>query len=153
VTWIDKAKTWRLAWAEWMAEVGVAPGALVEVETGWSSKGIKLVKGFNWGSLNHEVQQTSYPHQCVRMSVITALNERAGWTIALPRREGLVGDEQRQQGGSKCFNVVGPVKVTAEQILALAPSWFVEGTDGGNMKNVFDSDRTHADHYENGFES
>jgi len=151
VAWIDKAKTWRLAWAEWMAEAGIGPGALVEVETGWSSKGIKLVKGFSWASLNHEVQQTSYPHQSVRMSVITKLGQGSGWTVALPRREGLVGTER--EGGSKLFNVVGPVKVTAEQILALAPPWFVKGTDGAMMKEVFDKDRTHVDHYDNGFES
>jgi hypothetical protein len=134
-----------------MAEMGVAAGALVEVETTWNSRGIKLVKGFAWSSLNHEVQQTSYPHQAVRMSAITSLGAGAGWTLALPRREGLVGDGR--EGGCKHFNVVGPVKITAEQILALAPPWFLQGTDGANMKEVFDSDRTHVDHYDNGFES
>jgi hypothetical protein len=132
-----------------MVDMGIGPGALIEVETGWQSKGIKLVKGFNWTSLNHEAQLTSYPHQAVRMSVITSLGGGAGWTVALPHREGLVGDGR--EGGSKHFNVVGPVKVTAEQLLALAPEWFIKGTDGAKMKEVFDGDRTHADHYDNGF--
>ena len=150
VAWIDKAKTWRLAWAEWMAERGVAPGALVEVETGWSSSGVRLVKGFAWQSLNHESQQCSHPHQAVRVArVHDVAGVGYGWTVQLPQHPELMFEGR----GAKKFNVVGPVKVTAEQILAMAPEWFRKGTDGAKMTSVFDKDRTHADHYENGFVS
>ena len=151
VAWIDKAKTWRLAWASWMAELGLSPGALVEVETGWSSRGVKLVKGFVWTSLNHEAQVTDYPHQAVRVTDITKLHGSRGYIVPLPDHPELQGEASNKS--NRLFNVIGPVATSAEQILAAAPAWFAQGTDGAHMKNVFDKDRTHADHYDNGFES
>jgi len=148
VAWIEKAKAWRLAWAGWMAEKGVSPGALVEVETGWEQKGVRLVRGFTWRCLNHESQQTRYPQHALRVSKLTDVGAMGhGWSVGLPSHPELM-----YEGRGAPINVVGPIKVTAEQILATAPPWFAEGTDGAKMKSVFDKDRFHENHYENGFE-
>jgi hypothetical protein len=134
-----------------MAERGVAPGALVEVETGWSTSGVRLVRAFRWESLNHETQKCGHPHQAVIVNRVGDLSGRGftGRVIQLPNHPELLNEGR----GSKKFNVVGPVKVTAEQILAMAPEWFRKGEDGAKMTDVFDKDRTHVDHYENGFVS
>lgn len=138
--WRFKAKHWRRKWAIWMAEIGLAPGALVKAQTGYGEYNVRLVKEAIWSSLNHETQNDYYPHQVFSLAKLGSLDSYGG-RMCLPKHEDLVPH------GRDYVEVVGPVQVTADKILAIAPDWFVNAED--DLSNVFDKDRKSNDFAEN----
>ena len=141
-TYRQKAKDWRNGWAEWMAEIGLTVGSLVEVNTGYSSKNIRLVKGFKYLALNHEANEGDYPHQSVAVVRPSDLLGNHGTRChRLPQHGELTPQS------SEYMAVVGPVKTTKEAILALAPDWFADASE--DLSDVFDKDRKHKDFWDN----
>jgi hypothetical protein len=138
--WRFQAKHWRKKWAIWMAEIGLAPGALVKVQTGYSEYNVRLVKEVFWSSLNHERQKDYYPHQVFALAKLSSIDSYGG-RMCLSKHEDLVPH------GRDYVEVVGPVKLTADKILAMAPDWFVNAED--DLSNVFDKDRKSNDFAEN----
>jgi hypothetical protein len=138
----QKAKDWRNGWAEWMAEIGLNVGALVEVSTGYSSKNIRLVKCFVYNALNHEAQVGNYPHQAIRVVKPNDLMAAQGASsMRLPAHGELVPASQEY------LRVAGPVKTTKESIFAIAPDWFRNATE--DLSDIFDKDRKHKDFHSN----
>jgi hypothetical protein len=141
-TYRQKAKDWRNGWAEWMADIGLNVGALVEVNTGYSDKNVRMVKQFVYSALNHEAQEGNYPHQAVRVvkpSDLMAAHGASG--CRLPSHDELVPESREY------MRVAGPVKTTKEAIFAAAPDWFQNASE--NLSDTFDKDRKHKDFYDN----
>ncbi len=130
--WRFQAKHWRYQWACWMAEIGLAPGALVKVQTGYMEHNVRLVKEVFWSALNHERQKDFYPHHVFGLAKLGSIDSYGG-RISLGKHEDLVPH------GREYVEVVGPVKVTAHKILAMAPDWFLAAED--NLSSIFDKDR------------
>jgi hypothetical protein len=120
---------------------------LIKVPASYDTSAVRIFANFIWTELHPEVQQCSYPHQAMR---IRRLKDPAGinWTrgTRLPYHETLVAE------GMKACEVVGPVATSKEALLALAPEWFTSGSMPNDLNGVFDKDRTHPNHYDNGFE-
>lgn len=146
-TWIAKTREWREGFVEWVAETGLTPGALVRMPDGYATTTVRIVGGFVWNALHPELQSSSYPHQAM---VIRRLEDPVGlsWTrhSRLPKHDVLVPDQETQ------IEVIAPVYRSVEDIVALTPDWFMEGTTAEGLKDIFNKDRIHANHYDNGFE-
>lgn len=140
ILWRANAQHWRKKWAIWMAEIGLAPGALVKVQTGYAEHNVRLIKEVMWSSLNHERQRDFYPHQVFVLSKLGSLDHYGG-RICLAKHEDLVPH------GREYVELVGPVKLTAENILAMAPDWFANAED--DLGDIFDSNRKSNDFAEN----
>ena len=150
-TYATKAAEWRADFAEWVAEIGLTPGALIKVQGQYGyGGGVRIVSGFRWTALNHEMQQDQYPHQAI---MTRELADPAGLSYSsnnverLPKHDKLVPHNE-----SQACEVVGPVYATAEAVLATAPEWFADGGTPSNLNDVFDSDRRANGWYENGYE-
>ncbi len=146
--WKKDCAAWRHKWADWVAEDGFGIGALVEADSGWDTRLTHVVVGFIWTSLNHEVQQSDYPHQAMKLAKIKhLLDHTRRRSNRLPHHPELCPCTPRNQ-----LRVVSPVKTSACQILASAPSWFLEGDTPDELRDVFDKDRTDPDYANNKWE-
>jgi len=151
-TYVTSAAEWRTGFAEWVAEIGLTPGALVSTHTGFGqqNRDVRIVVGYNWSALNHEAQSDHYPHQAVITRPLTdpaGVNYGSTRTERLPQHDKLVPHNE-----SLTCEVVAPVRSTPEAVLAPAPEWFAGGSTPRDLNDVFDSDRKASNWYENQFE-
>lgn len=147
VEWVTKTREWREGFVEWAAEIGLSPGALIRMPDGYATTAVRIVGGFIWNALHPDAQTSSYPHQGMQ---IRRLSDPVGlsWTrqSRLPKHDVLVPQQE------STIEVVAPVYRSTEDIIALAPEWFMEGTTVEGLNDIFDKDRQHPNHYDNGFE-
>ena len=145
--YVKEAKKWRKGWIEWMVADGFNIGTLIECSPqGYPSRGhgVYMLRAFNWTTLNPQMQNGYYADHAFHL--IHPSEMTTAYWGNLPRHEELM------EKGSPDIKVVGPVAVTAEALLALAPAWWKKGyaSSDEKLKDVFNKDKTHRDFWENG---
>ena len=154
--WREQAAAWRLKFINWCVDNGVGPGALVSKNGGWHHDDDKvfIVKRPEWNTLNHDAQQkTSYPAYALQLIDVGMAGSIEYAT--LPKIEGLAGDDNSTYHANSGMKIKGPVKMTEEMFVKIAPQWWLDGkgSDAKNDLKVRFEDRKSPNHYENKFEN
>jgi len=153
--WREQAAAWRLKFINWCVESGVGPGALVSKKGGWHHDDDKvfIVKRPEWNTLNHDAQQkTSYPAYALQLIDVGMVGSIE--YVSLPKIEGLAGDDNSTYHASSGMEVKGPIKITEEAFVKIAPQWWLDGKGSSNKQDlkVRFEDRKSPNHYDNQFE-
>jgi hypothetical protein len=138
--WKEKCASWRNKFVKWAAENGLGPGSLIQRPGTWraDTPTVLLVRSYQWHCLNHQSQlNTAYPAGAV--SLHTKNGELV--TVRLPHIADLCGDDNPEAYHAPAMKILGPVKLTEEQVIAMAPQWWLDGNlnmekDGG-FKELF----------------
>ena len=145
--WIKEAKRFRKAWADWMAEEGLAPGAIVECSPSWRGREVVMLRGYIFKNINHELQQNHYSENAFWASYLT--DYANNMPIKLPGHDVLAPNISKEE-----FKVLAPVKSTGKKVWKDTPDWFRAGYANslcdGKLDDVFNKDRQSVDYWENG---
>ena len=148
--WIEETKKFRKAWADWMAEEGLTPGAIVECSPSYRGREVVMLRGYILKNINIELQRSYYAENAFWGSYLT--DYANNMPIKLPGHPVLV--PQVSKDDRYCVKVLAPVKSTGKKIWKDTPDWFRAGYANslcdGKLDDVFDKGRRSEDFDENG---